>query len=30
LNQLLVCILVGSVSVLWYELVKWWKRSRTN
>ena len=28
LSQLLVCILIGSVSVLWYELVKWWKRSK--
>ena len=26
LNQLLICILTGSVSVLWYELVKWRKR----
>ncbi len=28
LSQLLVCILIGSVSVLWYELVKWWKRCK--
>jgi len=28
LNQLVVCILTGATSVLWYELVKWGKRSR--
>jgi Ca2+-transporting ATPase len=30
LSQLLVCILAGSFSVLWYELVKWRKRCRTH
>ncbi|NNE78544.1 MAG: cation-translocating P-type ATPase, partial [Pricia sp.] len=28
LNQLMVCILAGSISVLWYEVVKWRKRKR--
>ncbi len=28
LNQLSISILAGSVSVLWYEVVKWGKRSR--
>ena len=26
--QLLVCIGVGSITVIWFELVKWWSRSR--
>lgn len=25
-QQLLICIVIGSASVLWFELVKWWKR----
>lgn len=28
LFQVLVCIVVGLVSVLWYELIKWYKRSK--
>ena len=28
LGQLLLCFLAGSVSVLWYEIVKWGKRRK--
>lgn len=30
LNQLLVCFLTGSTSVLWYEIVKWRKRRKNT
>jgi P-type Ca2+ transporter type 2C len=30
INQLLIAIGVGSISVLWYELVKLWKRNFVN
>ena len=30
LNQLLISVLVGSISVLWYEAVKWGKRSKSK
>ncbi|WP_435353126.1 cation-translocating P-type ATPase [Emticicia sp. SJ17W-69] len=30
LSQLLICIGIGFISVIWYEAVKWWKRSHKD
>ncbi|WP_339832500.1 cation-translocating P-type ATPase [uncultured Altibacter sp.] len=27
-NQMLLCLVIGMVSVIWYEGIKWWKRWR--
>jgi Ca2+-transporting ATPase len=27
-RQLMVCVITGFLFVIWYELVKWWRRSR--
>lgn len=30
LSQISICIGIGFVSVIWYEVVKWWKRANGN
>ncbi|MCW8981682.1 MAG: cation-translocating P-type ATPase C-terminal domain-containing protein, partial [Altibacter sp.] len=27
-SQIILCLVIGLASVIWYEVIKWWKRRR--